>query len=127
MQCQTLVRPSFLFAQLILSFQSTPPARDLSYLSLLAENLELIERGELKRDYSGNGGASDEDDEEDFSELSRPLTPTQVASRGLSSSDTDALLSSTSSPVTMAQIRATLQQQHVVSPCPQLLPASAYS
>jgi len=41
------------------------------------ENLPLIERGELKRDYSGTG-ASDEDEEEDLSEPSTPLTPAQV-------------------------------------------------
>jgi len=41
------------------------------------ENMELIERGELKRDYSGTGN-SDEDDEEDFS---GPATPAQLQAR----------------------------------------------
>lgn len=43
----------------------------------VTENLELIEKGELKRDYSGVG-ASDDDEDEDYSEPATPLTPAQV-------------------------------------------------
>lgn len=41
------------------------------------ENLELIERGELKKDYSGNG--SEDDEEEEYSDPATPLTPAQVS------------------------------------------------
>jgi hypothetical protein len=33
------------------------------FIIIISENLELLERGELKKDYSGNG--SDEDEEEE--------------------------------------------------------------
>ena len=80
-----------------------------------AENLELIERGELKRDYSGNGGASDEDEEEEFSEPATPLTPAQLQARGCRQGSNDSLGERImTTPVTMSQIRATLQKQHVV-------------
>jgi hypothetical protein len=78
------------------------------------ENLELIERGELKRDYSGNG-ASDEDEEEDFSEPATPLTPAQMQARRsrTNSSDSsagDTLVTSTNTAATISQVHAALHR-----------------
>ena len=80
----------------------------------LTENLELIERGELKRDYSGNAGASDEEEEED-----EPLNPMRGTPGGRRQHAIEATMVGgetiiTTTPVTMSQIRASLQQQHLV-------------
>jgi len=87
-----------------------------------SENLELIERGELKRDYSGNNaGASDDDEEEDES-LTPMRTLTPAARNNASARQATTLTTTvvggetiiTTTPVTMSQIRASLQQQHLV-------------
>jgi hypothetical protein len=77
------------------------------------ENLEIIEKGELKRDYSGNAG-SDEDEEEDFSEPHTPITPVRLQARGSRASSSDSLISMGDSRVSsttqsnIAQIRSNL-------------------
>jgi len=77
------------------------------------ENLELIEKGELKRDYSGNAG-SDEDEEEDFSEPATPITPVQLQARRSRTGSSDSIISladsrvSSTTSASVAQIRSSL-------------------
>jgi hypothetical protein len=78
------------------------------------ENLELIEKGELKRDYSG-AGASDDDEDEDFSEPATPLTPAQVQARRSRTNSSDSTLEGTTAVVTpvvttVSQVHAALQR-----------------
>lgn len=81
-----------------------------------AENLELIERGELKRDYSG-AGASDEDEEEDFS---GPATPAQLQARRNRQGSSDSTNSvgesriSGNSATKISQIRTTLHVSFII-------------
>ncbi|CAL8088933.1 unnamed protein product [Orchesella dallaii] len=78
------------------------------------ENLELIEKGELKRDYSG-AGASDDDEDEDFSEPATPLTPAQAQARRSRTNSSDSTLEGTTTVVTpvvttVSQVHAALQR-----------------